>query len=319
MYKILLTGLGSIGKRHLRLLREHDDQVEIHAYRSSGIDDTAFPTVIQHTSLDDALAVNPDVAFITNPTSLHIDTAIACAEAGCHLFIEKPLSHSLDGVDELTNTVAENNLITYVACVLRFHPVLRRLASLLDAEVIGNVYSYRVYSGSYLPAWRPDQDYRTSYSADPEMGGGVVMDLIHELDYSYWLFGDIATVRSWVGQVSDLEIESEDLAEIIVETEDDVVGQIHLDYYRSDPRRTVEITGESGVIRADLINDEIQIQTNNGTERQEFDVNQDEIYDRQLHSFLSHIRNGEPCENDLQEARRVLQIALEVKAYDEQR
>lgn len=319
MYKILLTGLGSIGKRHLRLLQEHDDQMEIHAYRSSGTDDTTFPAVIQHTSLDDALAENPDIVFITNPTSLHIDTAIACAEAGCHLFIEKPLSHSLDGVDDLMSTVAENNLITYVACVLRFHPVLRRLASLLDTETIGNVYSYRVYSGSYLPDWRPDQDYRTSYSADPEMGGGVVMDLIHELDYAYWLFGDIETVRSWVGQVSDLEIESEDLAEIIVETEDDVVGQIHLDYYRSDPRRTVEITGESGVIRADLINDEIQIQTSNGSEREEFDVNQDEIYERQLHSFLSNIRNGEPCENDLQEARRVLQIALEVKAYDEQR
>ena len=319
MYKILFTGLGSIGKRHLHLLREHDDQMEIHAYRSGGTDETAFPAVIQHTSLDDALAVHPDIAFITNPTSLHIDTAISCAEAGCHLFIEKPLSHSLDGVDELISTVAENNLITYVACVLRFHPVLRRLASLLDAEAIGNVYSYRVYCGSYLPAWRLDQDYRNSYSADPEMGGGVVLDLIHELDYSYWLFGDIATVRSWVGQVSDLEIESEDLAEIIVEMESGVVGQIHLDYYRSDPRRTVEITGESGVIRANLITNEIQIQTSHGTEREEFDVTQDELYERQLDSFLSHIRNGKPCDNDIQEARRVLQIAHEVKAYDDQR
>jgi predicted dehydrogenase len=316
MYKILLTGIGSIGKRHLRLLQAHDDPMEIHAYRSSGTDDVAFPDVVQHTSLDAALAENPDIAFITNPTSVHINTATACAAAGCHLFIEKPLSHSLDGVDELMRIVEEKNLITYVGCVLRFHPVLQRIASLLADDAIGDIYSYRVYSGSYLPDWRPEQDYRESYSADPAMGGGVVMDLIHEIDYSYWLFGDIDDVRSWVGQVSDLEIESEDLAEIIVETDTGVVGQLHLNYYRSKPRRTVEVIGDSGIIHGDLLDSEVRIQTNHSTETESFDTPDDELYDQQLHSFLSHIRNGEPCDNDLQEARRVLEIALEIKSYD---
>lgn len=316
MYKILLSGLGSIGKRHLRLLQSRDDPMEIHAYRSSGTDDAAFPDVVQHTSLDAALAENPDIAFITNPTSVHVDTATACAKAGCHLFIEKPLSHSLDGVDELVRTVEENNLITYVGCVLRFHPVLQRIASLLADDTIGDVYSYRVYSGSYLPDWRPEQDYRNSYSADPAMGGGVVLDLIHEIDYSYWLFGEIDNVRSWVGRVSDLGIESEDLAEIIVETETGVVGQLHLDYYRSEPRRTIEITGDSGVIHGDLIEDEVRIQTSHGTETESFDNPNDDLYEQQLHSLLSHIRNKEPCDNDIREARRVLEIALEIKSYD---
>jgi predicted dehydrogenase len=316
MYKILFTGLGSIGERHLRLLQNHDDPMEFHAYRSGGIDEAAFPDVVQHASLTDALAMDPDIAFITNPTSLHVETATVCAEAGCHLFIEKPLSHTLDGVDELIATVSNNGLLTYVACVLRFHPVLQRISTLLTNDTIGEVYSFRVYSGSYLPDWRPEQDYRTSYSADPEMGGGVVMDLIHEIDYSYWLFGDLMTVRSWVGQVSSLDIESEDLAETIVETEAGVVGQIHLDYYRSDPRRTIEISGESGVIRGDLIDNTVTIQTSSERNIEHYDVDREELYKRQLDSFLSHIHRGEPCENDLEEARRVLQIALDIKMDD---
>lgn len=316
MYKILFTGLGSIGERHLRLLQNHDEPMELHAYRSGGIDEVAFPDVVQHASLTDALAMDPDIAFITNPTSLHVGTATVCAEAGCHLFIEKPLSHTLDGVDELIATVSDNGLLTYVACVLRFHPVLQRISTLLANDSIGEVYSFRVYSGSYLPDWRPEQDYRTSYSADPEMGGGVVMDLIHEIDYSYWLFGDLMTVRSWVGQVSSLDIESEDLAETIVETEAGVVGQIHLDYYRSDPRRTIEISGESGVIRGDLIDNTVTIQTSSEQNIEHYDIDREELYKRQLDSFLSHIQRGEPCENDLEEARRVLEIALDIKMHD---
>lgn len=316
MYKVLLTGLGSIGKRHLRLLQQHDLPMELHAYRSSGTDESMFPKIIQHTTLDDALAVDPNITFITNPSFLHIETALACAEAGSHLFIEKPLSHTLDGVDELIATVTDNNLLTYVGCVLRFHPVLQHIYKLLDSDTIGEVYSFRVYSGSYLPDWRPEQDYRNSYSADPEMGGGVILDLIHEIDYSYWLFGDITIVNSWVGQVSNLDIESEDLTETTVETETGVIGQIHLDYYRSEPRRTIEISGESGVIHGDIIDNTVTIQTNGNRDTEQYDIDRDELYKRQLDSFLSHIQNGEPCENDLEEARRVLEIALDIKTHD---
>lgn len=317
MYKILLTGLGSIGKRHLRLLQEHGDPMEIHAYRSGSADKTAFPDVIQHTSLDNALAVSPDIAFITNPTSLHVETATVCAEAGCHLFIEKPLSHSLDGVDELIRIVDENDLITYVACVLRFHPVLQRISSLLDDNTIGDLYSYRIYSGSYLPDWRPKQDYRKSYSADPQMGGGVVMDLIHEIDYAYWLFGDTTAIRSWVGQVSNLEIESEDLAEIIVETDTGTIGQIHLDYYRIEPRRTITISGESGVIRGDLIDGNVEIEAGDKHKIENCNIDRDDLYQRQLDSFLSHIRTDTLPDNNVREARRVLEIALKIKTDDE--
>lgn len=316
MYKILFTGLGSIGKRHLRLLQESDISAEIHAYRSSGTDEDRFPDVVQHTNLDDALAVNPDIAFITNPTSFHIDTATACAKAGCHLFIEKPLSHSLHGVDELIAVAEKNELITYVACSLRFHPVLEHISSLLDERSIGNVYSYRAYSGSYLPDWRPNQDYRNSYSADPELGGGVVLDLIHEIDYAYWLFGNIMNIRSWVGQVSDLEIDSEDLAEIVLETESGTIGQIHLDYYRSTPRRTLEISGSRGTIRGDLVEGTVHISTSKRSDTNRIDFNRDDMYERQLDSFFSHVKSDEPCENDLTEARRVLEIALNIKSYD---
>jgi predicted dehydrogenase len=148
------------------------------------------------------------------------------------------------------------------------------------------------------------------------MGGGVILDLIHEIDYSYWLFGDITIVNSWVGQVSNLDIESEDLAETIVETETGVIGQIHLDYYRSKPRRTIEISGESGVIHGNLIDNTVTLQTTGNRDTEQYDIDRDELYKRQLDSFLSHIQSGEPCENDLEEARRVLEIALDIKTHD---
>lgn len=338
MWRVLFTGLGSIGRRHLRLLRERDETFDVHAYRSGagGLeradgDDLGEAAaggagsetgelgenrqVTEHATLARALETQPDIAFITNPTALHVETAMECARAGCHLFIEKPLSHSLDGVDELVREVESNNLRTHVGCQLRYHPALCRTASLIEAEAIGPVYGYRAYSGSYLPHWRPDRDYRSSYSADPDMGGGVVLDLIHEIDYCHWLFGEVAAVTGTVGQVSDLEIESEDVAEIALDMADGSVGAIHLDYYRPVPRRSLEVTGRDGVITADLVSDTLTIDGRDGREVEEFEVDTDDLFRAQLSDMLTAIETGEECANDIHQAKRVLQIALEVRDH----
>ncbi|SEJ36110.1 Predicted dehydrogenase [Halohasta litchfieldiae] len=313
----LFFGLGSIGRRHLSVLQELDSSVEVHAYRSQKADPDEFPNVIQHDELDEALSVNPDVAFITNPTSLHVETAITAAEHGCHLFIEKPLSDTLAGTEQLSRVVATNDLITYVACVFRFHPVLKYIKTQLENNVIGTVYNYRVFSGSYLPDWRPEQDYRESYSADPDMGGGVVLDLIHEIDYAYWLFGDVLDTKAWVGQLSELEIESEDFVEAIVSMESGAVGQIHLDYYRPEPRRTIEITGSDGIITGDLLDGTVTVTANQETIEKEFEFERNDLFRSQLSHFLTHVRNGDPCDNDVEQGRTVLEIALGIKFNNE--
>ena len=313
MRRVLFTGLGSIGSRHLRLLRERDEAFEVHAYRSGSSDTSTPEGVIEHTDLEAALEANPDIAFVTNPTAKHVQTATACAKTGCDLFVEKPLSHTLSNVDKLITVAEERDLVTKVGCQLRFHPVLQRVRTVLNRGTIGKVFSFRAYAGSYLPDWRPEQDYRDSYSADSALGGGVVLDLIHEIDYCYWLFGDVAGVRAWTGQVSDLEIRSEDLAELIIETESETVGQIHLDYYRPEPRRTLEITGREGLLRADLNDQTVRYTTQDGETRDTFDVNRDDVFRAQLDDFLANVRSREPADNDLREAKEVLGIALNAK------
>jgi predicted dehydrogenase len=313
MYRVLFTGLGSIGSRHLRLLRERDESFDLHAFRSGATDWDSPDDVTDHDSLDAALAADPDIAFVTNPTALHVRTATKCARAGCDLFVEKPLSHTLDGVDELVRAATERDLITYVGCQLRFHPVLQAVKSALDDGEIGTVYSFRAYSGSYLPDWRPGQDYRDSYSADPDLGGGVVLDLIHEIDYSYWLFGDVSEQRAWTGQVSGLDVRTEDLAEILLETDSGAVGSIHLDYYRPEPRRTLEITGSDGLISADLNEGTLERRLDGEPSVERFQYERDDLFRSQHDYFLSHVRNREPCENDFPEGKRVLKIALKAK------
>lgn len=312
--RVLFTGLGSIGRRHLRLLKERGEEFDVHAYRSGATDRESPPDVTDHGTLQEALTADPKVAFITNPTTLHLETALPCAEAGCDLFIEKPISDSLAGLDDLEGIAEERGLITYVACNLRFNPVLQQVQEWLATEAIGEVHSFDANAGSYLPDWRPDQDYRDSYSASREMGGGVVLDLIHEFDYVYWLLGDAHDVVGRSAQVSHLDISSEDVAEAILTMKRDAIGSIHLDYVRRVPRRTFEIVGSEGVVHADLNEQIVNLETPDKEDVQRFDYERDDVYRAQLDYFLARVRERRPCHNDVAEAKRVLEIALEARA-----
>jgi predicted dehydrogenase len=311
--RILLTGLGSIGRRHARLLYEELRGVELLIYRS-GTSQSGNPfNASEYTDLQDALAQDPDIAFITNPTHKHIETATDCARAGCHLFIEKPLSHTLENVERLIRIAKENDLVTHVGCQLRFDPTLNAAREVINSNDLGDVLSFRATSGSYLPEWRPEQDYRNSYSADPERGGGVVLDLIHEIDYTYWLFDNISCVGSAIAHTSTLEIDSEAIAEAVMKVPDDVIGSIHLDYCRRQPKRVLEVVCEDGTVIADLQEQMLTIEWPSTTETESFDYGRDRRFVAQLNHFIENVHTGEKCDNDLSEAKEVLQIALDLK------
>lgn len=202
--RALIVGLGSIGQRHARNLRALlGADVELLAYRARGLSHVIADggatnphesvserlAITEYATLDEALARRPDIAFVCNPTRLHLAAAQRIAEADCHLFLEKPISDTLDGVDELARTVRDRGLITVVGCQLRFHPLLRRVHAVLREGALGGVTAARIACGEYLPGWHPYEDYRTTYAARRDLGGGVILTLIHELDYAYWLFG----------------------------------------------------------------------------------------------------------------------------------
>lgn len=311
--RILITGLGSIGKRHARLLHDYDRSFDLAAYRhgSPGID---IPINIdEYTDLTEALESDPDIAFITNPTHLHVDTALKCARQDCHLFVEKPLSHTLDGVNELISEANKRNLVTLIGCQLRFDPILNEIRDILDRREFGQVLTFRAYSGSYLPNWRPNQDYRNSYSAYSSKGGGVVLDLIHEIDYTHWLFGPPSNIKSEISYVDSLEIDSEAIADILIRTISGEVGNIHLSYCRHQPKRTIEIVCDDGVITGDLVNKEIIKETASNSKVQEFDYGRDTRFKNQLDYFINHVRTETQCRNDLEEGKDVLKTALKIK------
>ncbi|MBN1537169.1 MAG: Gfo/Idh/MocA family oxidoreductase [Anaerolineales bacterium] len=250
--KFLIAGLGSVGRRHLQNLRALGE-TDIVLYRShhSRLPDDELVEFPVETELNAALAYQPQAVVISNPTALHMGVAIPAALAGCHILLEKPVSHTLARVDELERVDQKNGSRILVGYQFRFHPGLQRMKKLLDEGAIGKPYSARAHWGEYLPGWHPWEDYRRGYSARSEMGGGVILTLSHPLDYLRWLFGDVKAVWAFAGKLSDLELDVEDTAEIGLQFDSGLLASLHLDYNQRPPAHTLEIIGTQGVLRWD--------------------------------------------------------------------
>jgi len=230
--KLLVIGCGSIGERHIRNLKALSvgDIIANDISVNRLVEIEKAYGIKTYIDIEEALAQKPDAVLIATPTSSHLPQALVASKRGCHLFIEKPLSHTLDGVDELIEIVAQKKLVALISCNMRFHHSILLMKELLDRGSIGKVISARLQSGFYLPDWHPDEDYRESYSANKHLGGGVILDGIHEIDYIRWFLGEIRQVFCFAGKFSNLEIDTEDIAEILLKFETGAIAEIHLDY-----------------------------------------------------------------------------------------
>ncbi len=255
--RVLIVGLGSIGRRHLRVARALLGAVEFAALRSgtstSASDD---PTVTMFSSLDEAVRFAPDVAVIASPASRHADVAARLAMAGIHLLIEKPLTDGLSTALELREVVARTGVTAAVGYNLRHSESLVAFRDAVQRGVVGRVMSVRSEVAQYLPDWRPETDYRTSVSAQRALGGGVLLELSHELDYLLWLFGDVVMVSAVLSRVSDLSIDTEDVANLLLQfaSRDDaagVVASVTLDFARRDTVRRCTVAGTVGTLEWD--------------------------------------------------------------------
>jgi predicted dehydrogenase len=250
--KFLIAGFGSIGRRHLRNLRTlgETDIILLRSHKSTLPDDeiTGLPV---ETDITAALTHKPDAVIISNPTALHLDVAIPAVRAGCAILMEKPVSHSLDRLDEFKQAAKAGRAGVLLGYQFRFHPGLRQVKSWLTDGLIGRPLSFRCQWGEYLPNWHPWEDYRASYTARQDLGGGVVVTLSHPIDYLRWLLGDVKSLWAFSGLLSDLEIQVEDYAEIGMQFANGVTGSLHLDYYQQPPSHTLEISGTAGRITWD--------------------------------------------------------------------
>ena len=318
--RFLVIGCGSIGKRHIENLRKLGVQdiiaFDVQSSRREEVRERFGVSVAN--SLARAWEYKPDVAVITVPTSLHIPLALQAAKHTCHLFIEKPLSHTMEGADELLREVKERGLVTLVGCNMRFHPGLMRVKELVDEGAVGKVVAARVEVGQYLPDWHPLEDYRHSYSARQDLGGGVVLDAIHEIDYIRWMLGVVETIACFAGKLSRLEIETEDTAAILLRFSSGAIGEIHMDYVQRVYGRTCQIIGDGGTIRWDYTTDEVQWYSADTREWQIFgnpsswDPNQ--MYVDEMQHFLGCLAGKENSILDVIEGVRVLEVALAAKA-----
>lgn len=318
--KGLIIGGGSIGQRHLKNLKElglYDlGLVEPVCQRRSQIcEDHAL---IGFENLREGLLWQPDFAVIASPTHLHARQAVKVAERNCHLFIEKPLSHTENYLDELLSLVEKNGLVSLVGCNMRFHPGPAKVKALLEQETVGQVIFARVHTGSYLPEWRPWQDYRQSYSANARMGGGCLLDCIHEIDLARWYLGEAEEVFCYAAHLSSLEVDVEDVATIVSKHKGGTVCEIHLDYVQRTYERGCQIVGESGSIFWDFNEQKVRWYDANTDTWQIFAPpegwHMNSMYIDEMKHFLECIRKGRRTTLPVSEAIAVMNVVFAAKA-----
>lgn len=273
--KVLIAGFGSIGRRHFRNLYKLGERDFIFLRSGhSTLPDSEIAEYPYETDLNSALSHHPDVVIVSNPTSLHLDVAIPAAEMGCDLFIEKPLSHSMERIDDLQSAVNQGGGQVLVGFQFRYHPQLVKISELLSMGVIGNPISVHAEWGEYLPGWHPWEDYKKGYSARDDLGGGVVLTLCHPLDYLLWFFGKVSELWAFTNKVSALEIEVEGVAAIGLRFQNGMTGNIHLDYIQQPSTHTLKIIGTEGKIDWDYFAGSLLVygQTDNKPEQFELPV-----------------------------------------------
>jgi predicted dehydrogenase len=310
--RVLIAGLGAIGQRHARNLRAIDPGIELLAYRRRRLPHVVTETLQRDDSRDveedfdgifadlgEALAARPDAVFVCTPSSRHLEVAQPAAEAGCHLFIEKPVSDTLEGMERLAATVAARNLVALVGCQWRFHPALRALHDRLGEGALGAPLRAAIEYREYLPDWHPYEDYRTSYAARADLGGGVVLTQIHDYDLAWWLLGPPRRVTASGGHVSDLDVDVEDTADAWLEG---AACPVHVTqtFAARPPRRVVSLVFESTTIEVDLLRP-IEGFTRN------------DMFVAEVRHFLDCVERGAAPAIPLADGIGVLEVALAVK------
>lgn len=262
--RLLVVGLGSIGRRHARVVRGLVPDVQITVLRRRCPDVPEAGVYRCVTRLDEALSRAPQAAVIACPASSHIEFAVPLADAGVHLLVEKPISADTEGVEALIALCRDRKAVLMTGYNLRFLPSLQRFRGLLGEKRVGRVLSVRAEVGQYLPSWRPEADYRDTVSAQASLGGGVLLELSHEIDYLRWLFGDVSWVSAVVNKRSALQIDVEDTAHLLLgfsAGNDDapLIATLHMDFVRHDSTRSCTVIGDAGTLRWDALAGTIEL------------------------------------------------------------
>ena len=315
--KFLVCGLGSIGLRHLRNLKALG-YTDIIVYSSGN---SVMPGVKEeiekfeiYNSLTEALKQKPAVCMITNPTSLHVSVAMMAANAGCHLYIEKPLSNTLEQLDQLQKIVNNKKLITFITYQFRFHPHIKLLKQIFsDAQ---NEYGEALYVttewSEYLPDWHPWEDYKQGYSARKDLGGGVLLTQIHPMNYLSYIFGDIEKVQINKIETRSLDIEVDDIADLMINFNNGMSGHVHIDFLQKPRVHTMKIVTTKGKFAWEYHKNKLIFVDKNGKEdiflNDNFDRN--DMFMEMLKEFICCVNSNQETKFNLDEAINELEFMI---------
>lgn len=315
--KCFVIGCGSIGERHIRNLKTLSVS-DIIAY---DVDLKRLNFIKQKykittsSTIDNGFKQNPDIALVCTPPVSHISIAKMAIDNNIHVFIEKPISNTLEGVNELLKKAKKKDLTVFVGYNFRFQKGIQLTKKLIENGKIGRILSARAEFGQYLPDWRSWQDYTKSYTAKKELGGGIILDGSHEIDYMRWFVGDVDKVFCFADKVSNLKVETEDIAEILIRFKKKILGEIHLDFIRHGYSRNCEIIGEDGVITWDFLTNTVKVYESS---EKKWDIKKlsgktNDMYIEELKYFLNVIKTGKKPLIDGEEGKKTLEVALAAK------
>ena len=320
--KVLVAGSGSIGRRHMRNLRS----LGVSEIAACDPDPERLAPMVAELKIhpfgdfEQALeAFRPDAVLVCTPPSFHLTQARQALAAGAHAFIEKPLSHSMEGVKTLLNEARASGRVVQVGYNLRFHPAIRKLKQIVEENAIGRILWTRAEVGQYLPDWRPWQDYRQSYTARRELGGGIILDASHELDYLLWFFGEPIEVLCMASTVSQLAVNVEDSASLLLRFASGSHADLHVDFVQRVPFRSCKLVGEEGTaIWEDGNAASVRLlRPAKQPEDFRYDFDDNEMYVAELKQFLNCIETGRSPLINAEQAAQVLEWALAARSAAE--
>ncbi len=331
--KALFVGLGSIGQRHLNNFMDiAGDMAEILVYRETdrnvliknGIGTPCLSLqhhygFIQVGSLDDGLNEMPDIVFITNPSSRHLDTALKSARSGCNLFIEKPLSHTLHGLDELLMTVNSGGLIATVGYQTRFHPCYKLVFQILSENKYGDLKSASFEWGTFLPSHHPYEDYRQGYAARKSMGGGVVLGLSHEIDLMCSIWGQPEKLFAIGGKLGSLSMDAEDTVSVLMGFKRNkriIPVTLFLSYAQRRETREFRIQFEDALMQCDLLNNKVSIIDNDNKileEKHFVNFTRNDLFRDEMREILTCVKNKTKPSVSLQDGVEAMKLAMRIK------
>ena len=310
--RILVAGTGSIGRRHIGNLRQLRPGARFALLRDGARRDD-FSDALEaqvFATLAEALAWKPDLAVVATPSDRHAEIVAPLLQAGIASFIEKPVVIDPAALAELLALAPGTLPPTQVGCVLRFLPSLQQVRRWLDGQCIGRIVRASFEVGQWLPDWRPAQDYRRSYSASRTRGGGVVLDLIHELDLARWLLGELQLLGAWGQHLSSLEIDAEDVAQLALRAPTGTLVSVQLDYVARRPLRRLQLVGEQGTITWDLPARRCTLQAAGTPEVTADGFDTGGMYVTAMQELLAAIEGGAATSLPLHEGLRATALAI---------